>query len=500
MRQPSLSKELQEEQRVIDDAQLRRWLTLLHRPDQLSSPEITELLKAHGRLPSSSSSLAVGHAAAALLTDMIERLKPAGEADRQQELPHLVLKTCFVKGAKLFQAAATLGLSERQLSRERARAIALLRTEIQAPLVEEAARSYQPEPIPSIRGFIQRRPLANRLRVALERNRLASVQGPSGIGKTSLVAELATEVALEDSVLWYRFRPGVNTSLRAIVFELGEYLGDQGSKELRDYVTRSLPELEAPVATRLALKGLAGRNHLLVFDDYHLVETDASIAGFLDELVVRLPLLRVVTVGRHRLLATSRGETVEVAPFTRKETEALLRQLSVDCTLEMVHTLHSWTEGNTHLVKLAASWLKTAEPDEVSRGVSSLTNREEVQSFLLQNVTELLDSDDQAVLEAASIFRHRCSDEALAHVAARSMGAVLDASLRLVRAYIATRNREGDSAFFHGTVRNYVYQRLEPDRRAELHLRAASWYRKLGDNKEASYHRGMAATAEEELA
>ncbi|MGH9199562.1 MAG: hypothetical protein ACRD1T_28010, partial [Acidimicrobiia bacterium] len=99
----------------LTDAQLRRWLTLLRRPDQLYSSDMVQLLKAHRRLPSGASEVAVGQAAAALLTETIDRLKPADESDREKALPHLVLTTCFIEGAKLFQAAGRLGLSERQL-------------------------------------------------------------------------------------------------------------------------------------------------------------------------------------------------------------------------------------------------------------------------------------------------------------------------------------------------------------------------------------------------
>jgi ATP/maltotriose-dependent transcriptional regulator MalT len=144
------------------------------------------------------------------------------------------------------------------------------------------------------------------------------------------------------------------------------------------------------------------------------------------------------------------------------------------------------------LLKLAASWLKTATDDEVARGFSSLTDQLEVQTFLLSNVTELLDSDDRALLEAASIFRDRFSDEALGFVAQRTRGAVIDAGIRLVRAYVATRSLDGEGAFFHASVRDYVYERLDTGRKSLLHTRASLWYERSGDEREAEYHRRRA--------
>jgi ATP/maltotriose-dependent transcriptional regulator MalT len=72
---------------------------------------------------------------------------------------------------------------------------------------------------------------------------------------------------------------------------------------------------------------------------------------------------------------------------------------------------------------------------------------------------------------------------------------VIDASLRLVRAYVATRSLDGQSAFFHGSVREYVYARLEPSLKAELHERAAAWYKREKEIKEAEYHLAAAENA-----
>lgn len=477
----------------LDEAVLRRWLSQLRRPDQLASSETVRLLTVHGRLPADSSSLAIGQAAADLLTEFIERFRPSDDATRDQRLPYQILHMCFIEGAKLFQAAGRLGLSERQLSRERSRAIKLLREELENPLRH---RRYQHEPIPAILDFLPRPAQSKALQAALAASHLVNVHGPPGIGKTSLVAELATEVLETTPVLWYRFRPEINITLNALLFELGEWLHSQGSPELTLLLERTLPEIEATLATRLAIQGLGRGPQLLVFDDYHLVEEEPSVVALIDEMVARLPLLRVITLSRHKNSGNQAGVPFEITPLARTETRDLLQLLRIDCEPKMVRTLHAWTEGNPHLLKLAASWLNTATNDEVAQGVASLGTLAEVQGFLLSNVTELLDSDDWDVLAAASVFRGHFSDDALAYVSRHSRGAIVDASLRFVRSYAATRSRTGDCAFFHGTLRDYVYERLESEKRAELHERAAKWYERNGQKTEASYHKRQAERLE----
>lgn len=474
---------------AVTEVKLRRWLARLRQPDRLDDPELARLLRAHGRLPETKSAVEFGRAAAELIRDKIESLRAPPDAGRAQQLPHLVLETCFVDGAKLFQAAGRLGLSERQLTRERARAIGLLKAELETAVV---TRSYRPEPIPAIGGFLPRPAQTRTLKAALEKSRHVNVSGAPGIGKTSLVAALASMTAVSSSVFWYKFRPGMNAALSSILFDLGEYVASEDVFDLADYMDGALPSPDNGLATRLALRALDDKPRLLVFDDYHVAEENEPVLGFLEELAARLPLVRIITVGRRRLVAGLEVDTVEIAPFSRSETTELMTRLKVACSSQMARRLHAWTRGNPHLLKLAASWLKTATDDEVARGFSSLRDQLEVQTFLLSNVTELLDSDDRAMLEAASVFRDRFSDDALGFVAQRTRGAVIDAGIRLVRAYVATRSLDGEGAFFHASVRDYVYERLDPERKGHLHSRASLWYERTGDDREAEYHRRRA--------
>ena len=470
----------------LDEEKVRRWLGLLRHPNRLDSPEMRALLRAHGRLPADATPLDVGRAAARFLSDTIDRLAAPPDAPAGERLPHAVLRTCFVEGAKLFQAASKLGLSERQLTRERGRAISLLTAQLSLGPVRSR---FVPEEIPTIDDFVPRPDVLALVAETLAAGRRARVHGPPGIGKTSLVAELAIAESRSSAVWWYRFRRGVNDTLRAVLFELGQWLGSQGLADLAGYVAPNVSDLDTAVAARIAIRAFGETHSLVVLDDYQTVEEDLPITGFFDEALVRTPTLRLVTLSRLRPGTAHAGEAIEVPPFRLEQTERLLLQMGTRRPRDTIAKIHAWTGGNPHLVKLSASWLKTATPAEIARGVEALIDQEEVQAFLLSNITELLDSDDRSILEAASIFRGRFSDDALAYVARQTRGAVQDASHRLVRSYVATRSRQGISAFFHGSVRDYVYERLDPETRSGLHLRAAAWFHRIGDDDETAYHR-----------
>ena len=116
---------------ALTDAQVRHWLSNLHAPDRLLDPAMRVLLQAHGR-PFNGSILAAANEAATLLRDKIEARQPARDAPREAWRPYLVLTVFDLQAKSLRSTAAMLGLSERQVSRERARAVRLLRAELEA--------------------------------------------------------------------------------------------------------------------------------------------------------------------------------------------------------------------------------------------------------------------------------------------------------------------------------------------------------------------------------
>lgn len=473
-------------------ATLRRWLRQLDRPAELADAEAVELLRRHGRLPSGDSPAAIGSAAAALLGEVIEQLRPPETAPRHQQLPYLVLRTSFVDRTKRFTLGAQLGMSERQVTRERTRALHLLHAALVAPRPAGTVASGG-EPIPRIGGFVARAGMSDQLEALVAEHRLVHVDGPRGVGKTSLVAEYATRVSTKSAVLWYQLRNGLNTTLGALLYDVVEALRDRLDPELTSAFASALTSGDMAMASRLALRVLRDQRLLLVLDDYHFVEGDPQLVGFVTELVTRTPNNAVVAISRHRERASASSGVLHVPPLSVDETAELLEHLRIDADPALVERVHSWTNGVPQLVTFAASWLKSAGKDEIRRAINPLMDLDDVQEFLLSNITEFIDVEDRHVLAAASVFRDRFTDDALAFVAERSRGQVLDTSRRLVRYYLATRAHDGEVAFFHESVREFIEARLTLEQRQNFHQRAAIWYERLQNGEEAAYHRAQSA-------
>lgn len=328
-------------------AELRLLLPNLHRPDKLDTPRTRELLRAHGRIPANPSSREVGVAAAALLTDKIAGLKAPADATWAQRLPHSVLETCFVKGHKSVQAAQELGVSERQLSRERTRALELLAS----TLAPRAITSVSPDRIPPTDGHLDREDLVRQVASALTKKRSVTVTGRPATGKTSVVATLARLVR-DDQVWWVRIRRGLNDCLESFLLELGRTLARDGYPPLLDYLLAALPRPNLATATRLSLEGIALIPRLLVLDDFDSARHPEAIRDFLNEAVERVGTLSVITIGS----ALTADVVVEVPPLSRVDLDRLMNARNVSWPSSVLDTLHTLAAGRPGVISAAAAW------------------------------------------------------------------------------------------------------------------------------------------------
>lgn len=117
----------------LTDSQVRAFLTNLYQPGALGAdPVMRDVLEAHGRAYRGSDLVVAGDARQ-FLRDTLERFLPRPEAPEPIWRPYRVLTLCYFDPHAHHVAARLLGLSSRQLSREKAKAIRLLRRELENP-------------------------------------------------------------------------------------------------------------------------------------------------------------------------------------------------------------------------------------------------------------------------------------------------------------------------------------------------------------------------------
>ena len=282
---------------------VRAWLTNLRRPDRLADPAMRELLRAHGRAVTGTT-LEVGERGADLLRETIAALEPGDRSSASEQLPFLVLTTSFVEGAKNAQAARKLGLSERQLSRERTRAVSLL-----AEKLAPQPRPFALSGAPATEDLVDRPELVRVSQEVLERGRRVHLYGPPGIGKTCVAAMVAARHRTKCA--WISIVPDVNSDLWGVLFELSESLAPD-DRTLWAYLREPPVPGNLAVATRLALSSLSQHSRLVVIDGVDALRHDHKATSFLDEVVRRLPTTEAVTIGR---LGDAGRRSVRVPPL-----------------------------------------------------------------------------------------------------------------------------------------------------------------------------------------
>lgn len=121
---------------------MRWWLEELRKGRSPYDPDFVAIMRSHGYDPGEKTRAEVARDASEFLRHRIESLRAPRGASTQEQMPHAVLTLCFVQGWKSAHAGKQLGMSERQMSRERTRAIRLLRDTLtsfpgDAPTVRE---------------------------------------------------------------------------------------------------------------------------------------------------------------------------------------------------------------------------------------------------------------------------------------------------------------------------------------------------------------------------
>ena len=349
-------------------------------------------------------------------------------------------------------------------------------------------------------AFVARPRLVARVGAA----RVTLISGPAGSGKTTLVADWASQcglplgwVSLErDDDDPFRLWRAVLESLRATgAIPAGSTLAaleppSAGSPDFPPAFINALAELPAPVA--------------LVLDDAHLLRSRA-VRHQLGFVLLHMPTqLRLVLAARadpvlplHVLrVRTSLGEirTADLA-FTPEEAAQLFAAHDVDLGAPSVATLHARAEGWAAGLRMAALSLQR-EPDHEAFVAAFAGDDRFVGDYLMAEILDRLPGGDRAFLLKTAAVDRVCGGLAEAMTGGRDGAGTLERLADTIGFVVRDEERWFRYHRLFGELLRAQSRRRQPGEYGAGHRRAAAWYAAQDMPLDALRHAGAAADLE----
>jgi DNA-binding CsgD family transcriptional regulator len=332
--------------------------------------------------------------------------------------------------------------------------------------------------------------------------RVIVVDGPAGIGKSTLLAAVACSAEAEGvAVLRARGAPLEQDAAWGVARQLFEPLRAletwrELSAGAAGLATRALdPALAEPASAGNAMyaaarglvwlaANLAGRGPaLLVVDDVHWADEPslrwlAQLARDLDGLA--LGLLCAVRSGEPptepgllaELLAAAPGPPVRPGPVGLPSAEALVRERMPQASASFAHACHAVTAGNPFLLQVLLGQLAadgTAPDDEAARHLSAF-GPEQVARTVGRQLARLPDGASAlahavAVLGRGARLRHAAALTGLSQPRAARLADTLRAAVLL--------DHSQELTLTHPLVESALYASMAPGERGLWHAQAA---------------------------
>ena len=383
-----------------------------------------------------------------------------------------------VKQAAIIQA---LSLGRSTFYRYLDRAIAKLG----AALVQLLRPSLRLE-VPATHPLMGRAAELAQAQGALRRGSVVHLLGGSGLGKTSLGAQLAA--GWPHGVFWYTFRRGLTDHLDQLLFTLAYFLHEHGAPGLWLHLHTGPQEISGSkvlAALRRHLVDLSATPPLLCFDEADLLlasgledsEEHARLRGFLEDLAhsprAGAPML---LIGQKLLLEPDPDYLIALPPLDAGGVAALLTNAHVTLDPDGQQHVLAFTRGNPLLLRLFIALARREE--NFTAPLHQLTTAPALDWFMARLRLHLTPAE-QSLLYELSVH---------AGPAPRSAWRKDQKTLRSLFDLGLVAELSPETLGLHPAIRAWLYQQLPLDRRAELHLAAATELAARSQLTTAAYH------------
>ena len=335
--------------------------------------------------------------------------------------------------------------------------------------------------LPIIDGFVGRESELAHFSEMLRTANLAVISGMVGLGKTTLAAVLAQQVAQLENIFWHTFHQG--EGVETVIWKLAGFLARRGQDDLWQLLqrTRLTRGILPPTETLLdyALQLLRNRDFLLCFDDLDLVDSDPQmnlLVGRVRTSVLAGELSLIIT-SRHLPEYVTSVETAFISGLSIEATQQMLRNQGVELSSELVVKLHERTQGHAELLNLSIEMLRHSQYPE--RLLDNLAEAQDVERFLMNGIDAHLSEFEPEVMSAISVlnlFGHMGTRYAIAAILeGQNVRRVLrDLSDRFL--VIERKHEEGSEYGQHALVQAFYYDALSRRQRQALHHLAGDYY------------------------
>ncbi len=354
--------------------------------------------------------------------------------------------------------------------------------------------------------FIGREHELAEVRHLLETNRLVTVTGPGGAGKTRLALEVANELGgeYEDGVWLIELAPLSDEALVTQTIAARLQVREQTGQPVIDTLSNHLSTSQA----------------LLVLDNCeHLIR---ACAQFADAILRRCPDLRILVTSREMLGVA--GESVWVIPslslperqpeksrtgadsalaaYQQSEAVRLFVDRAASAAQDFALTTENgaWVaeicrrlDGMPLAIELAAARVRTLSVQQIAQrlddrfhllvgGSRTAELRQQTLAATLDWSYALLSEAERSTLQRLSVFSGGCSLEAAEAVCSDqeiNAGGILDSLARLVdKSLVASARRSGETRYvLLETIRQSAYERLTQSGEAQaMHQRHAEFF------------------------
>ena len=366
------------------------------------------------------------------------------------------------------------------------------------PATPLSRKQLMEETAPSVPHFIGREAELAYYHSRLERDHFVIVTGLAGMGKTTLGAKLARDVAdSPDNIFWFTFDQVEKSTADALYWALASFLDSRDEPNLWTYLQGEIgaqKPLERMAKLNLLMNSLATGRHVLCFDDFQIAAHLPDIAYIFKTIRQRFvdlhqPLpARIILMGRE---VSPDMEYLASSPLTglsEAETAQFFKDRQLNLPDALIRKLWQRTEGNPKLLELSVAALTGRHDVTQENFVVSLARKGDIRDYVMNNIYTALTSEEQAVMGALSVFTGAIEREGAEEVlAAEGITHIAQRLDGLINKHVITEI-DDEHLHLHSLVREYCYHVVNRKDRDRFHQRAADYFEAQRNWLAAAHH------------